>query len=202
MNETASPGTFSVLWLGYRWLAGSHGNSGRQPSSITLVCYRSVPFGASFAPDPHRLLCCARQDRTIFRRLVPLGSAAQCRFPRLPATSECLGLGTVVGDEVWNQQSKIRIILGPLSLEKYLEFLPDGSNWEPLRSWVRFFLNEELDFEVQLILEREQVPACRIGSGGCLPPQLGWVSWLKSNPLGRDPDDTVLAIEAEQGVRT
>jgi type VI secretion system protein ImpH len=131
-----------------------------------------------------------------------LDPAALCRFSEGTSDSECLGIGTVVGDEVWNQQSKIRIILGPLSLEKYLEFLPDGSNWEPLRSWVRFFSNEELDFEVKLILEREQVPACELGADDASGPQLGWVSWLKSKPLGRDPDDTVLAIEAEQGGRT
>jgi type VI secretion system protein ImpH len=128
-----------------------------------------------------------------------LDPVAQCRFSEGNSDSECLGLGTVVGDEIWNQQSKIRIILGPLSLEKYLEFLPDGSNWEPLRSWIRFFSNEELDFEVKLILEREQVPACELGADDASGPQLGWVSWLKSKPLGRDPDDTVLAIEAEGG---
>jgi type VI secretion system protein ImpH len=126
-----------------------------------------------------------------------LDPAAQCCFSDANSDNECLGLGAVVGDEVWNQQSKIRIVLGPLSLEKYLEFLPDGSNWEPLRSWVRFFSNEELDFEVKLILEREQVPACELGAEDASGPQLGWVSWLKSKPLGRDPDETVLAIEAE-----
>lgn len=127
---------------------------------------------------------------------------AQCCFSDANSDNECLGLGAVVGDEVWSQQSKIRIVLGPLSLEKYLEFLPDGSNWEPLRSWVRFFSNDEWDFEVKLILEREQVPACELGAEDASGPQLGWVSWLKSMPLGRDPDETVLAIEAEQGGRT
>ncbi len=131
-----------------------------------------------------------------------LDPAAQCCFSDANSDNECLGLGAVVGDEVWNQQSKIRIVLGPLSLERYLEFIPDGSNWEPLRSWVRFFSNEELDFEVKLILEREQVPACELGAEDASGPQLGWVSWLKSKPLGRDPDETVLAIEAEQGERT
>jgi type VI secretion system protein ImpH len=126
-----------------------------------------------------------------------LDPAARCCFAEGISDSECLGIGTVVGDEVWNQQSKLRIILGPLSLEKYLEFLPDGSNWEPLRSWIKFFSNEELDFEVKLILEREQVPVCELGAVDASGPQLGWVSWLKSVPLGRDPDDTVLAIEAD-----
>jgi len=131
-----------------------------------------------------------------------LDPAARCCFSDAASDSECLGLGAVVGDEVWSQQSKIRIVLGPLSLEKYLGFLPDGSNWEPLCSWVRFFSNEELDFEVKLILEREDVPACELGAEDASGPQLGWVSWLKSKPLGRDPDDTVLAIEAERSAES
>lgn len=118
----------------------------------------------------------------------------RCCFSEGNSDSECLGFGAVLGDEVWNPQSKLRVILGPLSLEKYQEFLPDGSCWEQLRSWVKFFSNAELEFEVKLILERQQVPACELGAGEESGPRLGWVSWLKSAPLGRDPDDTVLAV--------
>ena len=122
----------------------------------------------------------------------------QCCLSEGTSDSEKLGFGAVVGDEVWNQQSRVRIVLGPLSLERYPDFLPDGSCWEPLRAWVRFFSNEEFDFEVKLILEREQVPACELGADEAVGPRLGWVSWVKSAPLGRDPDDTVLALEATE----
>lgn len=110
--------------------------------------------------------------------------------------SEKLGSGAVVGDEVWNQQSRVRIILGPLTLEEYSNFLPDGACWEPLRAWVRFFANQEFDFEVQLVLKREQVPACELGVAGASAPRLGWLSWMKLAPLGRDPGDTVLPLRA------
>ncbi len=79
----------------------------------------------------------------------------------------------MVGDEVWNQQSKVRIVLGPLTLERYADFLPDGQSCEPLGSWVRFFSNDEWDFEVKLILEREQVPACTLGAEGVVWPAIG-----------------------------
>jgi type VI secretion system protein ImpH len=124
-----------------------------------------------------------------------LDADTQCRMASGNSESEVLGFGAVVGDEVWNQQSKVRIILGPLTLERYADFLPDGKSWESLRAWVRFFSNDEWDFEVKLMLEREQVPACGLGAEGTLGPKLGWVSWIKSQPFGRDPDDTVLALE-------
>jgi type VI secretion system protein ImpH len=127
-----------------------------------------------------------------------LDRETQCRLSEGNSPSEELGFGAVVGDEVWNQQSKVCIVLGPLSLERYADFLPDGQSWAPLRAWVRFFSNDEWDFDVKLILEREQVPACALGAEGTSRPQLGWVSWVKSSPFGRDPDDTVLALEGSR----
>ena len=132
----------------------------------------------------------------------PLQPATQCSLSESASDSEELGFGAVVGDAVWNQQSRVRVVLGPLSLERYSDFLPDGSCWEALRAWVRFFSNDEWDFDVKLVLEREQVPACELGAEEASMPQLGWVSWLKSAPLGRDPDDTVLALEVAEGDRT
>jgi type VI secretion system protein ImpH len=128
-----------------------------------------------------------------------LDRETQCNLSEGKSESGELGFGAVVGDEVWNQQSKVRIVLGPLTLERYADFLPDGQSYEPLGAWVRFFSNDEWDFEVQLILEREQVPACTLGAEGTSGPQLGWVSWVKSVPFGRDPDDTVLALRAAEG---
>jgi type VI secretion system protein ImpH len=130
-----------------------------------------------------------------------LDRETQCQLAQGNSASEELGFGAVVGDEVWNQQSRVRIVLGPLPLERYADFLPHGSSFETLRSWVRFFSNDEWDFEVKLILEREQVPACTLGAEGVSGPQLGWVSWVKSKPFSRDPDDTVLGLEAVKGER-
>jgi type VI secretion system protein ImpH len=130
-----------------------------------------------------------------------LDPETQCRLSEGSRDSGELGFGAVVGDEVWNQQSRVRIVLGPLTMERYADFLPDGPAWEPLRAWVKFFSNDEWDFEVKLILEREQVPACTLGAEGASGPQLGWVSWVKSAPFGRNPDDTVLALETAKGGR-
>lgn len=123
-----------------------------------------------------------------------LDEQTQCCLADEASESTELGLGAVVGDAVWNQQAKVRVVLGPLPLERYVEFLPDGSNWNPLQAWLQLFSNNEFDFEIKLVLEREQVPACEVGADEDeLAPRLGWTSWLKSVPFARDPDDTVLA---------
>jgi type VI secretion system protein ImpH len=128
-----------------------------------------------------------------------LDRETQCRVSEENTDSGELGFGAVVGDEMWSQQSRVRIVIGPLTLERYADFLPDGQSFEPLRGWVRFFSNDEWDFELKLILEREQVPACTLGADGASGPQLGWVSWVKSAPFQRDPGDTVLALELTKG---
>src|SRR5579872_306895 len=88
-----------------------------------------------------------------------LDTATQCAFAR-DTTSEQAGIGVIVGDEIWDQQSGVRIILGPLSLKRYLDFLPNGDAYQPLKALARFFGGDCLDFEVQLVLKREEVPPC------------------------------------------
>ena len=108
--------------------------------------------------------------------------------------SEQLGGGAVVGDEIWDQRSRVRVKLGPLTLAQYRDFLPEGTAFEPLRALTKFFCNDEFDFEVQLMLVREQAPRCEVGFEGDAAPRLGWVTWLKSAPLDRDPGDTILNL--------
>ncbi len=106
-----------------------------------------------------------------------------------------LGSGAVLGDEVWDQQSRARIRIGPLPIERYRDFLPDGSAYQPLRSLTAAFCGEDIDFEVQLVLERKDVPACDLEESEASGPRLGWLTWLKSKPeLDRDPGDTILLI--------
>jgi type VI secretion system protein ImpH len=123
-----------------------------------------------------------------------LDSATECCLGDRETPSEALGLGAVAGDEVWDQGARARIKLGPLTMSQYLDFLPTGSAYPALRALTRFFANDEIDFEAQLVLERNAVPACELGSEGEESPQLGWVSWVRSAPMGRNPEDTILAL--------
>jgi type VI secretion system protein ImpH len=124
----------------------------------------------------------------------PIDREAQTRFRDRPRDSESLGRGAVVGDEVWDQQSVIRLRLGPLPLRQYTDFLPKNSAYKPLRALVKFFCGEDLDAEVQLVLRREEAPRAGLDVEEGPSPQLGWVSWMFSKPLNRDPDETVLRL--------
>jgi len=123
-----------------------------------------------------------------------LDRVSQCCFENANTYSEQLGVGAVVGDEIWDPQSAARIILGPLKLRQYLDFLPNGSAHAPLRALLKFFSNGQIDFEIQLVLKREEVPPCELGVEGEVAPQLGWITWAKSVPMKRDPGDTILRM--------
>jgi type VI secretion system protein ImpH len=119
----------------------------------------------------------------------------QTCFTGLGGASERLGVGTVAGDEVWDHHGRIRISLGPMRFENYLKFLPGQEAYRELVAWLKFYSNGSYETEVQLVLAREDAPACELGSGGKMRPQLGFVSWLKTKPLGRDPADATYLVQ-------
>jgi type VI secretion system protein ImpH len=109
------------------------------------------------------------------------------------AVSERLGGGAVVGDEIWDPQARVRLRLGPLTRQQYDQFLPGGTAYEPIRVLARFYSRDQFDFEIQLVLARDEVPECHLDAGEPQTP-LGWCTWMRTRPFGRDPDDTVLTL--------
>ena len=119
----------------------------------------------------------------------------RCVFTEGDSYSEQLGVAAVVGDAVWDQQSRIRLKLGPLTQHQYLSFLPTGSAWKPLRELTRFFCGPDLEVETQLILEQHEVPRCGLGRQDEAGPRLGWFTWVRSGTsFDRSPGDTVLLL--------
>src|SRR5262249_53829915 len=81
-----------------------------------------------------------------------LDESDQCIFDRSLDASEQLGMGAIVGDEIWNQQSGLRIKIGPVGLDRYMDFLPTGTAYRPLQSLAKFIAGSDgfraaVDFE-------------------------------------------------------
>jgi type VI secretion system protein ImpH len=106
--------------------------------------------------------------------------------------SAVLGVGAVVGKRVWDRQHKFRVVIGPLSLRQYESFLPFGTNLQKLVDWVRLYLSFELDWDVQLVLTKTEVPLLRLGRG----VRLGWTTWAGVRRTDGDADDLRLDPEA------
>lgn len=113
------------------------------------------------------------------------GSAAACR----------LGGGAVLGRQVWDRQHRVRLRLGPLDFARYRQFLPNGTAQPALRCWMRQLLGDELQWDAELILRKDEVPSTRLGQGRGNSPRLGWVSWLGERPRSRDAADVRLPAD-------
>jgi type VI secretion system protein ImpH len=122
----------------------------------------------------------------------PVETDSQCSFSDENNYSERLGFGAIVGDEIWDQQSRVRICLGPLTLQQYVDFLPGGEAHRRARALTSFYAGGEYDMELQLILKRDEVPPCELSAGE--GPQLGWTSWVKNGDFRRDPGETILEL--------
>jgi type VI secretion system protein ImpH len=109
-----------------------------------------------------------------------------------------LGRGTVIGRRVRDVQSRFRIVVGPMDLDRFRDFLPGGLSLERLTHWVRNYVGFEFDWDVQLVLARDEVPGIRLGREG----QLGWTTWLGSRPAVTDADDLILTPERVRPLRT
>jgi len=110
------------------------------------------------------------------------------------AFCEQLGMGTIVGDEAFDQHGAVTIQLGPLSFERYCEFLPGARAHKELQAWLRIYANREFDFIIRLVLEREEVPRMKLGEEGPGSSRLGLVSWVKNRALDRDPDEATYRL--------
>jgi type VI secretion system protein ImpH len=122
--------------------------------------------------------------------------------PQQSRVGECrLGASALVGQRVWDVQGKIRLQLGPLSYAQFNEFLPDAERTSQrkaqfvLAHLVRLYVGTQIDFEVQLLLEADDVPQCQLSGDALTGPRLGWNTWLFSQPPTRDADDATFSAK-------
>ena len=110
------------------------------------------------------------------------------------AFCERLGMGTIVGDEAFDQHGTVTVRLGPLSFDRFREFLPGARAHVELRDWLRLYTNREFDFVVRLVLHRDEVPRMKLGEDGISASRLGLVSWVRNRSLDRDPDEATYRL--------
>lgn len=126
---------------------------------------------------------------------LPLSMANRSRLGPGGANN-ALTVSAVVGSRVWDQQAKFTVRIGPLTFADFAEFLPAGRAFRPLVQLTRFFVGQQLDFEVQLVLQAAEVPRCCLGAKGADAPRLGWSTWLKTAEFTHDAGDAVFSGDA------
>jgi type VI secretion system protein ImpH len=193
--DMLSPRLMDFLGLGTPGLSGRSGLMDLACQNYVGLLGRHTRTAASLQrilQDYFEVPVTIRQFAGTWRSIPPEN---RTRFTGAGRASERLGVGVVAGDEVWDQHGRIGVVLGPMSFERYSDFLPGREGHAELAAWLRFYSNGSYETEVTLVLERDQAPGCRLGDHGGQGPRLGLVSWLKTRPLDRDPGDATYLIQ-------
>lgn len=158
--------------------AGLLGTRSRHPEGLTKLL--SQYFGVPVRIEQHvaQWLTLAEEDRS------QLGFA-RSRPERTRTPAALLGKTATSGRKLRDRQYKFRIALGPLTLAQYRSFLPGSRAWKALREWVHRYTGLDMQWDVQLILARDEVPEPRTGRR----VQLGLTSWLGRTDRTRDRGD-------------
>jgi type VI secretion system protein ImpH len=179
----------SLVGLGTDGLSGKLGLPEESPMFFAGVLSRGVPSAdavCSAVSYYFQVDACIDQ---FVGRMITLGTDDRTAL----GTVNCrLGAEAVCGSQVWESQSKFRLNLGPMPFDTYVRFLPGGGRLKPLFSLVKYQVGLEYEFDVRVILKKEDVPGCRLGGGESGAGRLGWSTWLKSPglPLGANPHAT------------
>lgn len=94
-----------------------------------------------------------------------------------------LGRSAVVGARSFQRQTLVELRIGPLPLARFSQFLADPDLTARLRHAIRHAMGREMEFDLRLVLARQEIPDARLGQ--C---QLGRSTWL-SPRREKDADD-------------
>lgn len=100
----------------------------------------------------------------------------QTQRNHLGRANSALGDDLVLGHRIADRSGKFRVHVRALCWERFHDFLPTGSAYQPLRSLVRLTLRDPLDYDLSLMLAQGQIKALHIGENTVC--RLGWNTWL------------------------
>lgn len=167
----------SLAGLGTRGLRGRIGLPEESLSFYSGLLSRGIPAAVSIESAVSYYAGTTVKVDQFVERMIPLSPDDQTS---IGAANAQLGMDTVCGSFIWDCQTKFRVSLGPMHLQEFLRFLPTGDLLRPIFSLVRYMVGIEYEFEVRILLRREEVPPCILGAESPCAPRLGWSTWSKS----------------------
>lgn len=115
--------------------------------------------------------------------------------PRRGDTLGGLGRDTCLGTSRVDSSSAFRVALGPMDYPEFRRFLPGEPDFQSLARLTRLYVQDPLDFDVELRLRPTQRPALRLAPTEGL--RLGQTSWIA--PTDAREGATRLRVPASDG---
>ena len=92
-----------------------------------------------------------------------------------------LGDDAVVGEEIEDRMGKFRVRLGPLRGDQFQGLLPDQADHQHFVFLTRFYLNDPLEFDLELLFDAGEIQGVSLGAPSW--SRLGWDSWIFSGEI-------------------
>lgn len=99
-----------------------------------------------------------------------------------------LGRDALLGAHVRGAQEHFRLRVGPLSRNEFNRFLPGSDALRQLVAAVRMYVGDEKGWDLQLVLQKDDVPLAHLGKAG----RMGLDTWMGRYRKTGDADDVVL----------
>jgi type VI secretion system protein ImpH len=167
----------SLVGLGTSPLADSTGLGRESLIFYSGLLSRQVPSVAAIEATVEFFSGAKSEVEQFIERVIPLDPED---LTRVGAANSDLGVNMVCGSHIKECRTKFRVNVGPMSFRRFVRFLPDSDMLRPIFSLIRYMVGIEYEFEVRLILKKEEVPSCTVGLGREGTPRLGWTTWLKA----------------------
>jgi type VI secretion system protein ImpH len=185
----------SLNGLGTPLMAGMVGLPEESLIFCTGLLSRAVPSAAAIERAVEYLAGTSVTVDQFIERLVPISPEDQTQ---LGVANGHLGVDAVCGSHTWDCQATFRANLGPMGHSHFIRLLPSGDLLRPIFSLVKYMVGMEYEFEIRVILKREEVPPCVLGMEAPAPPRLGWTTWLKA-PKIIPEDDPAITFQRPEG---
>ncbi len=89
-----------------------------------------------------------------------------------------LGDDCYLGGKIKDRMGKFRVQIGPTDWPTFQEFLPDTARFQKLALLIRAYLDQPLEWDLQVVLAGDQSRPGRLGASSS--SRLGWTTWLFS----------------------
>lgn len=153
---------------------------------------RRVPSGETIRTAVEHFSGNKTEIEEFIQHLVPLNEADRTRIGSVNAS---LGNDTICGSHIWDCEIKFHLRIGAMGFKEFVRFLPSGDLHKPIFSLVRYLAGIEYEFDIEIVLEREEVPLCILGGDSRQKAMLGWTTWLKSGKTIMERDPSVVFHE-------
>ena len=111
---------------------------------------------------------------------MPLLEEDRMRLPLFPMSGQnnCLGVDSVIGNEVFTVEGKFQLEIGPLNLRQFESLQPGTRGENALKKFTRLFVGDSFQFELKFMLQDEAITPWELDDKEHLLPGLGINTWL------------------------